>query len=534
MPLATFPCHATNHSTSLAAFAAVLSIAASARGQWIFVDDSAPPGGDGRSWDSPFNDLQDALDLASATSDGWGTYIRLAQGTYKPGHGSGDRMSSFHVDRRTVGSAMSIQIQGGYAGYGAQDPNLRDAAFVSVLSGDLRGDDTPGFAHREDNAQRILDLKGFNWVHLSGLTIRGANALDADDPVVLNVEPAGIPSRGDLGMYNITLEGNEAAPAGSLVRVRGTSLSFDAGSIIDNRANILDFQHTDISVYSQSSLYSSVIRNNTGGVFRSTTTASLNSCWILSNGSWNDSGSAVVSDGGFIGNCFVAGNITPSTWWNSTGRVIVWRSTLTANTTGGDVSLIKTSAEMGLYGSILYGNTIGAHGMLGIGKEAYFYAEFCDIENGKAAIDPRQGSIAWGKGNINQDPRLAGLAGADGNLATWDDNNLQLAADSPCIDASDPQMGRSEDDLLGNPRAVDGNGDSTVVADIGVIEYQPPKCRADISNDGVVDDEDLWSFWQVFVSAETGYFDNAPDFNHDGFVTGDDWDEFIAAFTAGC
>jgi len=60
-----------------------------------FVDDTAPPGGDGSSWASAYMDLQDALDAAHLI-DGE-IEIRIAAGVYRPDRGTGDRMMSFVV-----------------------------------------------------------------------------------------------------------------------------------------------------------------------------------------------------------------------------------------------------------------------------------------------------------------------------------------------------------------------------------------------------------------------------------------------------
>jgi hypothetical protein len=49
----------------------------------LYVDDDAPSGGDGQSWDTAFRFLRDALVLANTPGSGI-IEVRLAQGTYKP------------------------------------------------------------------------------------------------------------------------------------------------------------------------------------------------------------------------------------------------------------------------------------------------------------------------------------------------------------------------------------------------------------------------------------------------------------------
>jgi predicted outer membrane repeat protein len=91
---------------------------------------------DGSGWDSAYRNLQDALAAASG-----GDQIWMAGGIYRPDvnsaepDGSGNRQATFEL-------IEAVSIRGGYGGYGADDPNSRDtAAFVTILSGDLLGND---------------------------------------------------------------------------------------------------------------------------------------------------------------------------------------------------------------------------------------------------------------------------------------------------------------------------------------------------------------------------------------------------------
>lgn len=56
----------------------------------------------------------------------------------------------------------------------------------------------------------------------------------------------------------------------------------------------------------------------------------------------------------------------------------------------------------------------------------------------------------------------------------------------------------------------------------------PPRCAADLNEDGFVNGDDYDSFAEQF---ELGV---GPDFNGDCFVNGDDYDSFAEAFEAGC
>ena len=107
-------------------------------GPVVFVDDDAPPAGDGTTWTTAFRFLRDALDNAVA-----GDEIRVAQGTYTPDLDEGgnvtpgDRLSTFQL-------LDDVAIRGGYAGLGEPDPDARDVELhETILTGDLLGNDDP-------------------------------------------------------------------------------------------------------------------------------------------------------------------------------------------------------------------------------------------------------------------------------------------------------------------------------------------------------------------------------------------------------
>jgi predicted outer membrane repeat protein len=143
-----------------------------------YVDDDAPPDGDGVSWETAYRHLADALDLARAT--GGSIELHVAAGTYRPDRsaaaplGSGDRLASFTL-------ASGVRILGGFAGPaapGERDPDVH----VTVLSGDLAGDDGPGFLGNDENSHHVVVASGVDATALlDGLTITAGNADGAAD-----------------------------------------------------------------------------------------------------------------------------------------------------------------------------------------------------------------------------------------------------------------------------------------------------------------------------------------------------------------
>ena len=135
------------------------------------MDDSATGLGNGTSWANAYTSLQSALSTATAPQE-----IRVAQGTYTPTTGT-DRTVSFVLRN-------GVSIVGGYAGYGAPDPDARDVAlYASILSGNIG---TVG--DTSDNSYHVVVGSGTDATAvLDGFTITAGNA-DGD---VLNDAAAG-------------------------------------------------------------------------------------------------------------------------------------------------------------------------------------------------------------------------------------------------------------------------------------------------------------------------------------------------------
>ncbi len=82
--------------------------------------------------------------------------------------------------------------------------------------------------------------------------------------------------------------------------------------------------------------------------------------------------------------------------------------------------------------------------------------------------------------------------------------------------------------LIGD-KGTDPCGPSTTTPVTNQSETPPAVCAADFNGDGFVTGDDF----DLYVAAfELG--DISADFNADGFVTGDDFDAFVTAFEAGC
>jgi hypothetical protein len=146
--------------------------------RWLYVNGGAAPGGDGLSWATAYQYLQDAL--TGAQADPAVTEIWVAGGTYKPDRdaahpgGTGSRTTMFQL-------IPGVAVRGGFAG--DESPatfELADRDFATnrtVLSGDLAGNDGSNFANNGENSYHVVTVNSFGSAGvLDGFTISGGNA----------------------------------------------------------------------------------------------------------------------------------------------------------------------------------------------------------------------------------------------------------------------------------------------------------------------------------------------------------------------
>jgi hypothetical protein len=174
----------------------------------LYVDDSAVDGAnDGSSWADAYLELDRALSHAECAPDVIDE-IRVAQGTYTPDD-SGlqtPRMATFRM-------INGVTIAGGFAGWGAADPDARDVAlYETILSGDIgaAGDASDNCCHivRISGADESTILDGFTLTGGNATGVfpsgdRGAGIYNVDgNPVVANCTFRGNAARNGGGMYN--------------------------------------------------------------------------------------------------------------------------------------------------------------------------------------------------------------------------------------------------------------------------------------------------------------------------------------------
>jgi hypothetical protein len=143
----------------------------------VYIDASAPLGGDGSSWQSAYQSLHDALNAESFDDEV--VEIRMAGGVYRADRVNGQNTLDpdlTYLIPGLVGTGTDLhglkRISGGYAGRDAKNPDERDLdLYPTVFTGDLLGDDTPDFANYADNTKVMFNAGA---VDLNGITIEHA------------------------------------------------------------------------------------------------------------------------------------------------------------------------------------------------------------------------------------------------------------------------------------------------------------------------------------------------------------------------
>jgi hypothetical protein len=408
--------------------------AAAAQGSRYYVDASASGANDGSSWTNAFTDLGPALALAVANDEVW-----VAAGTYRPST-TGNRSDIFAV--------LGAKVYGGFAGTEISLANRAGLFDQTILSGDLNGDDGPGFANTSDNSFHVVDLSG----ELDGFTISGGNAENADGGAIL------------IGIFvsatveNCVLQRNQADGNGGAVwSYQGELSTFRRCTFLGNRAG-----GRGGAAYADSMDWGATFEN----------------CRFLGNVAAHGGGAFGGNLWGLFMGCDFSGNSADGPASQGGGAILLWwpesvNCTFYGNTAVGSPGggAVRTLQGSFFQSSILWGNVDDSgHGeaaqISAAAPSAPHYVLTCCVEGWTGSLDDSPG-------NLHADPRFADPAGADGIVGTRDDD-LRLLLGSPAVDTGSPWTHAPPlptEDMDGEPRffdalACDGGG----VLDMGAHE----------------------------------------------------------------
>lgn len=497
-----------------------------------YVDDGAPGGGDGASWESAFNDLQEALYLGIV-----GDEIHIAGGTYRPAPANGDPNVAFHLLDR-------VAIYGGFAGYGAPDPDERNIfAYETILSGDLNDDDSTG--GHSDNSHHVVvaDHAIDQRTILDGVTVTGGFSTDLGGGGMLNF--------GGPWLNECTFRQNSAEYGGGLFNDRGSPLlsscTFEDNTAVQSGGAMYDFSFPGDE--SPSLVYCAFNENSAGSrgggmrVYDSSPT--LFGCSFYYNTCRFDG--AAMANGGtgspMVTNCTFSWNRTDTLFgvWDSFGGAM---SNFDDNSPVLRNCTFYSNSAHSLLPGLSFGGAI-ANG--GNSAPAIIHCTFknndANVSDGLHNMDSSSpsldGCILWNGGDEIGNDDLAAItvtySDVDGDWfgeGNIDQNplfdGLRLSPSSPCINKGDPQHdpGTSPIDLDGHFRVL------CLVVDMGAYEFG----IGDFDCDRNVDLTDYENWTDCMTGPDLGMYpvDCEPfDFDFDCDVDLSDFARFQAVFGDG-
>lgn len=519
----------------------------------LHVDDDAPLGGNGQSWSTAHRYLRDALLAASMPGSGV-VEIRVGGGVYRPDLDEagiaipGSTSSTFAL-------LAGVSVRGGYAGFGAPDPDLRDTVLhETVLSGELGG----------PNSYHVVVGSGVGPdAVLDGVSVADGRAVGS---CCSNDRGGGLSLVGGGATFvECTFRSNISSTSGGAVWISNSSPTF-TDCVFEENASSSGTGAIHAAFGSKVTLIRCNVRGNDGSTVSGgpgthgaifiggNATGAVPSVLVAFDTDFTQNtgvggGAIYVAGSATLVNCLFAGNIANgNTVYFDTGRggaissygqVTATNCTFFGNSatfSGGAVHASRSGLDTTLpswfvlENCILWGNTSGAEDeadQVHVVGNSTLTLDHCCLEGPLPA--------AAGVGSFSGDPLFVDELGPDGQPASGDED-FRPGRGSPCVDAGDSAAVPAGVvlDLAGLPRFRDdpaaadcpnapGTCGAAPIVDIGAFERQPP-CIGDLDSDGVVAASDV-----ALLIAAWG-ISNDGDLDGDGVAGSADLGLLLAAW----
>ncbi|MFN8473344.1 MAG: choice-of-anchor Q domain-containing protein [Anaerolineae bacterium] len=383
--------------------------------------------GSGASW-------ADGKNLAAALRDApSGSQLWVKAGVYTP-----DPTGLTDPRSATFALKSGVAVYGGFAGTETLLSQRNWQANISILSGDLNGDDEADSPNNGDNSYHVVTGNGTNSsAILDGFTISGGNANgsspDNDGGGMGNVS-------GSPTLTNVTFISNYSGGGGGMVNQGGsptlTNVTFSGNQATSGGGMFI----------------------NGGSPTLTNVTFSGNNA-ELGGGMYNQSSGPTLTNVTFSGNSVLGNTAYGGGMYNSGGNPTLTNVTFSGNyapSGGGMYNSYDGSPT--IRNSILWGDTGSEIVNDGGGTASVTYS-----------IVQQASGVYPGTGNRNQDPLFVTPVTLPPPANT--SGNLRLQANSPAIDAgnnnvTDPSLPAT--DLDGNPRILGS------AVDMGAYEFLCP------------------------------------------------------------
>ncbi len=436
--------------------------------------------GDGSSWSSPLGEFADALKIAEEQNSGDAIntkQIWVAQGTYIPKYIAGNGTNP--TNDRSFVLPRNVEIYGGFTGTETSVSQRDWKNNLTILSGDVNGNDGANFTNVTDNTYHVVISAGdLGNTILDGFTIKGGNAglsgnysytvngkmiftgyggglyvsgsapklnnlivsnnravesgggmvIDVSSPVLTNVTISdnkidGTKSVGGGGIYNYQSSSTLTNVNISNNKIESSNTNILGGGIYNYQSPATKFTNVVISGNS-TVLTTQALNGYGGGIFNKQSPITMINTLIMSN-------KAKQGGGMFIEN-------------SNTSKLI--NTTISGNQAETASALYNHSMTIELYNSIVWNNTpanasVGSYS----GTPVYNYSLVQGVTN------TSNNNIAG-----TTDPLFINTASSD----------YRLQSTSPLINKGNNNYPLSANlDLDGNPRIISG------IVDFGAYEY---------------------------------------------------------------
>jgi hypothetical protein len=435
-----------------------------------YVDADAVGGNNGSSWANAYVDLQSALDEAATTPL---DYILVAEGTYQPDRGTGDRTRAFTLVDGT-------KVIGGFAAIETDISEREPLVHQTVLSGAIGGSGTA------DNSYNVVVAANCSSeTALVGFIVQKGNADGA---------------AGFLGMGGGILVVGGAPRIGECWIRQNLSANMGAGLFASNSDVVVERCRFNLNE-----------ATNAGGAmaFSGGQPTVVNTLVHGNTSTGNGAVSFIANSFGTLINCTIAGN------------------TATAAPCGG--VYVAPPSSLFMRNAISWGNSGTA---AGLEPRQVSAPGFLDI--GASNVQGWTGGLG-GPLNTGLNPQFVLPFGVDGVAGNADDD-YRLQTTSPALDSAISLVlppSQHPLDLDGKSRFVDApfafNAGVGPIAflDRGAYELNPPSCTGDLDGNQQVDAADL----ALLLGAWGG--SGAADLDGSGTVDAADLAIMLGAF-GGC